>query len=280
MSDIEKSNNKPEDKKRGIPYQENGELPIFAQYGQENDDGQWKKDIYEDEKGRALTEENEKEENETTKDTVKNIIASPEKKEIKSNCKKEKCNVIKSKKKRKANTPKIKNRRNSINKKSIKKKSISPSPSSEKKLNEKKSPSKNSVDRNGNAKPSKPTSLSDKNENKNAKNEKNDNGPPKTRVAQKAYTSKKKDSNYSSEESPKKEEKNTFFKYYDKTDNIVQNFGKIMKLIKGKEVEEKYANSFLEDNKEENNILKKINNKMKQKMINKQRDSMKNMKKK
>ena len=42
-----------------------------------------------------------------------------------------------------------------------------------------------------------------------------------------------------------------------------------MKLIKGKEVEEKYANSFLEDNKEENNILKKINNKMKQKMINK-----------
>ena len=62
------------------------------------------------------------------------------------------------------------------------------------------------------------------------------------------------------------EHKRIFFRFYGEDDKIIQNS---QKLFKGKKVGEKYVNSCLEKNKEEkeNNIMKLINKKMKEKMI-------------
>ena len=338
MKDIEKSNNKPEDKNNVITGQENVESSNFEEDGQGNNDEKkksyyYKKEKIFDSKGSAPTEERKKEEKEENQriNETNNVITGQENKESsnfegceqgiggkehkiddkddlynkekaidsKGTAKSEKKEEKEENRNAKATTnekeeneesyiskknendasvknignsktnliivpkdkvfdPKIKNKGNGINKKSLEKNSISPSPSSEKELNEKLSPSKINVDRNGKAKPSKPISFSDKNkkENIDAENGKIYNGGSMVSIVLKKT--------YSNEISPKK--KNSFIKFFCKPDNSAQNLSIFIKGINGEPVEEKYANSFLKENKK--NF---INEKMKNYLIMKEK---------
>ena len=227
--------------------------------------------IYETEENKELSDSKENIKKVSAKDLGNSEInfINPEEKKVKKSSSKITKSKLLSSEEKKDETPRVEKNENTNNIKSLEKKSNSPSLSPEKELNKKMSRSENKADRNQNDKDSKPTSLSDNNEAKNK-----DSISKETDQKNKENYFNNNTKKFSSRTSQEKKPKKIFFILYGIDDKIIQNSPN---LLKGKIVEEKYVNSFLEKNKEkkENNVFKLINKKMKEKMFKPESEKIK-----
>ena len=227
--------------------------------------------IYETEENKEFSDSKETLQKVSAKDLGNSEInfINPEEKKVKKSSSKITKSKLLSSEEKKDETPRVEKNENTNNIKSLEKKSNSPSLSPEKELNKKMSRSENKADRNQNDKDSKPTSLSDNNEAKNK-----DSISKETDQKNKENYFNNNTKKFSSRTSQEKKPKKIFFILYGIDDKIIQNSPN---LLKGKIVEEKYVNSFLEKNKEkkENNVFKLINKKMKEKMFKSESEKIK-----
>ena len=227
--------------------------------------------IYETEENKEFSDSKETLQKVSAKDLGNSEInfINPEEKKVKKSSSKITKSKILSSEEKKDETPRVEKNENTNNIKSLEKKSNSPSLSPEKELNKKMSRSENKADRNQNDKDSKPTSLSDNNEAKNK-----DSISKETDQKNKENYFNNNTKKFSSRTSQEKKPKKIFLILYGIDDKIIQNSPN---LFKGKIVEEKYVNSFLEKNKEkkENNVFKVINKKMKEKMFKPESEKIK-----
>ena len=227
--------------------------------------------IYETEENKEFSDSKETLQKVSAKDLGNSEInfINPEEKKVKKSSSKITKSKLLSSEEKKDETPRVEKNENTNNIKSLEKKSNSPSLSPEKELNKKMSRSENKADRNQNDKDSKPTSLSDNNEAKNK-----DSISKETDQKNKENYFNNNTKKFSSRTSQEKKPKKIFFILYGIDDKIIQNSPN---LLKGKIVEEKYVNSFLEKNKEkkENNVFKLINKKMKEKMFKPESEKIK-----